>query len=273
MQVYAVIGYPLDYTLSPNIHNYVFRELGGVDAIYVPLKVSPDRLGSFVDFARDSLSGFNVTIPHKVAIVRLIDGVVGGPAKELGSVNTVVNRGGELLGGYNTDYIAIKQALSDRGYSGGDALIIGAGGVARAVALALRDLGCSRVYVMNRTVERGRELCSLINSWGVDCMVLDFQRNTGIKVQLLVNATPLGVDGDFPIDPGIIGAGGLVLDLAYKPSGVTGLIRLASERSIPYIDGLEILVRQAIEADRIWLGPFKEPTWYDVLEKLRDGLI
>ncbi|ADN49629.1 shikimate dehydrogenase family protein [Vulcanisaeta distributa] len=269
MQVYAVIGYPLDYTLSPNIHNYVFRELG-VDAVYVPLKVSPDRLGSFVDFARDSLSGFNVTIPHKVAIVRLIDGVVG-PARELGSVNTVVNRGGELLG-YNTDYIAIKQALSDRGYSGGDALIIGAGGVARAVALALRDLGCSRVYVMNRTVERGRELCSLINSWGIDCVALDFQRNINIKARLLVNATPLGVNGDFPIDPGSTGAG-LVLDLAYKPSGITGLIRLARERSIPYIDGLEILVRQAIEADRIWLGPFEEPTWYDVLEKLRDGLI
>ncbi|WP_054842967.1 shikimate dehydrogenase [Vulcanisaeta distributa] len=271
MQIYAVIGYPLDYTLSPNIHNYVFRALGGVDAVYVPFRVSPVRLRSFVEFARDSLSGFNVTTPHKVAIVELIDDTVG-PVRELGSVNTVVNRDGELLG-YNTDYMAIKQALSDRGgYSGGDALIVGAGGVARAVALALRDLGCSKVYVMNRTAERGRELCSLINSWGVDCVVLDFQRNTSIKVQLLVNATPLGINGDFPIDPGNTGAG-LVLDLAYKPGGVTGLIRLASERSIPYIDGLEILVRQAIEADKIWLGPFREPTWYDVLEKLRNGSI
>ncbi len=170
-------------------------------------------MSSFVEIARDSLSGFNVTAPHKVAIVGLIDGVQG-PARELGSVNTVVNRGGELTG-YNTDYLAIKQALSERGYSGGDAVIIGAGGVARAVALALRDLGCSRVYVMNRTVERGRELCSLVNSWGIDCVATGLQQGVA-KAQLLINATPLGVDGEFPIDPGSVGAG-LVLDLAYKP--------------------------------------------------------
>lgn len=246
-----MIGYPLNYTLSPNIHNYVFRALR-IDAVYVPLRVSPGRLGHFVEFARDSLSGFNVTIPHKVAIANLIDEVVG-PAKELGSVNTVVNRDGELIG-YNTDYLAIKQALSERGYSGGDALIIGAGGVARAVALALRDLGCGRVYVMNRTVEHGRELCSLINSWKIDCTALGIQRDVGLKVQLLINATPLGVGEEFPIRPRDVGAG-LVLDLAYKPGGVTSLTRHAMEESVPFIDGLEILVRQAIEADRIWLGP------------------
>ncbi|WP_243674584.1 hypothetical protein [Vulcanisaeta distributa] len=80
MQVYAVIGYPLNYTLSPNIHNYVFKVLR-VSAVYVPLRVSPSRLTHFVEFARDSLGGFNVTIPHKVAITGLIDGVVGPPAR------------------------------------------------------------------------------------------------------------------------------------------------------------------------------------------------
>ncbi|WP_243671549.1 hypothetical protein [Vulcanisaeta sp. JCM 16161] len=83
------------------------------------------------------------------------------------------------------------------------------------MALALRDLGCSRVYVMNRTVERGRELCSLVNSWGIDCVATGLQQGVA-KAQLLINATPLGVDGEFPIDPGSVGAG-LVLDLAYKP--------------------------------------------------------
>ncbi|WP_243674586.1 hypothetical protein [Vulcanisaeta distributa] len=185
----------------------------------------------------------------------------------------MVNKDGELVG-YNTDYLAIKQALGERGYSGGDALIVGAGGVARAVALALRDLGCSRVYVMNRTVERGRELCSLISSWGVDCIALGLQQNAGVKIQLLINATPLGIDGDFPINPRNAGAG-LVLDLAYKPGGgVTDLVRLAEEGgSIPYIDGLEILVRQALESDRIWLGSFEKPTWHEVFERLRSGLI
>ncbi|ADY01634.1 Shikimate dehydrogenase substrate binding domain protein [Vulcanisaeta moutnovskia 768-28] len=265
MRVYAVIGYPLNYTLSPNIHNYVFSALG-LDAVYVPLKVSPSRLRHFVEFARDSLSGFNVTIPHKVSIVQLIDGTTG-PAKELGSVNTVVNRDGELLG-YNTDYLAIRQALSERGYSGGDALIIGAGGVARATALALRDLGCTRVYVMNRTVERGRELCSLINSWGIDCKVLSLQRDFGAKVQLIINATPLGIEEGFPIDPRNAGAE-LVLDLAYRLSGDTSLVELARSESIRYIDGLEILIRQAIEADKAWLGSFERPDWREVLTVLR----
>ena len=262
-----MIGYPLNHTLSPNIHNYVFRVLG-LDAIYVPLKVSLGRLRHFVEFARDSLNGFNVTTPHKVAIVGLINDTMG-PAKLLGSVNTVVNRDGELLG-YNTDYLAIRQALSERGYSGGDALIIGAGGVARAVALALRDLGCTRVYVMNRTVERGRELCSLISSWGVDCKVLSLQRDFGIKVQLLINTTPLGIEEDFPIDPRNAGAN-LVLDLAYRVNGDTGLVELARRGFIRYIDGLEILARQAIEADKTWLGSFERPDWREALTALREG--
>ncbi len=265
MQVYAVIGYPLNHTLSPSIHNYVFSVLG-VDSIYVPLRIPPKKLHYFVEVARDSLGGFNVTMPHKVTIVNLINDAVG-PARVLNSVNTVVSKGGELLG-YNTDYLAIRQALSERGYSGEDALIIGAGGVARAVALALRDLGCARVYVLNRTLEHGRELCSLIESWGVDCVTLSLQPSIGLSAWLLVNATPLGINEPFPVNPRALGAG-LVLDLAYMPNGDTHLIRLAREYSIPHVDGLEILVRQALEADRIWLGDIEGPTWREVLLRLR----
>ncbi|WP_243680853.1 hypothetical protein [Vulcanisaeta souniana] len=117
MQVYAVIGYPLNHTLSPNIHNYVFKVLG-VDSIYVPLRIPPKKLHYFVEVAKDSLGGFNVTMPpHKVSIVNLINDVVG-PAKVLNSVNTVMNKDGELLG-YNTDYIAIRHALSEGGVTQG----------------------------------------------------------------------------------------------------------------------------------------------------------
>jgi shikimate dehydrogenase len=264
MQVYSVIGYPLTHTLSPAIHNYVFRALGR-DAVYVPFRVSPGRLKHFVEFARDTLSGFNVTMPHKVSIVDLLDDVRGA-ARVLNSVNTVVNRNGELIG-YNTDYEAVRQALAERGYSGEDSLLVGAGGAARAVVLALAELGCRRVYVMNRTVERALELCSLANSLGVDCVAMGIG-DAAVRAWLLVNATPLGIDEEFPIDPLKAGAG-LVLDLAYKINGDTSLIRLAKKYSVRYIDGLEVLVRQAIEADKIWLGPFERPSWNDVLMELR----
>ncbi|PLC68769.1 shikimate dehydrogenase [Vulcanisaeta sp. EB80] len=263
MQVYSVIGYPLTYTLSPVIHNYVFKALGK-DAIYVPLKVSPGRLKHFIEFARDALSGFNVTMPHKVPIVDLLDDTVGA-ARVLGSVNTVINRDGELIG-YNTDYEAVKQALMNRGYSGEDSLIIGAGGVARAVVLALADLGCGRIYVANRTVSKAEELCSLANSLGMDCKALGIG-NVSIKAWLLINATPLGISEEFPIDPVRTGAN-LILDLAYTVNGDTSLIKLAKRHSIRYIDGLEILVRQALEADKIWFGPFEKPTWNEVFSEL-----
>ncbi len=268
MRVYAVIGYPLEHTLSPNIHNYVFKALS-VNAVYIPLRVSPGRLQHFIEFARDSLSGFNVTMPHKIAVARLIDKALGA-ANTLGSVNTVINKNGELLG-YNTDYEAIRQALSDRGYSGEDALIVGAGGVARAVVLAIRDLGCRRLYIANRTVEKARELCALADSWGIDCSALGLE-GLRLRVWLMVNATPLGTDGKYPVRPRDLGVG-LVLDLAYIPNGDTGLVMLAREDSINYVDGLEILVRQALEADKIWLGDFEAPSWKEVLSKLRSGLL
>ncbi|MFB6470152.1 MAG: shikimate dehydrogenase family protein [Vulcanisaeta sp. AZ3] len=265
MQVYSVIGYPLNYTLSPAIHNYVFKALGK-DAIYIPLKVTPERLRSFVEFSRDALSGFNVTMPHKIPIVGLLDGVIGA-ASTLGSVNTVINVGGKLLG-WNTDYDAIKQSLSERGYSGEDAIMVGAGGVARAVILALRDLGCRRVYVINRTVSKANELCGLAETLGLDCKALGLF-NIDVRAWLFINATPLGTNEDYPIDPRQVNAG-FILDLAYTPSGDTALVRLARGYSIPYVDGLEILIRQALMADRIWFGDFNKPSWRDVLESLHN---
>lgn len=265
MRVYALIGYPLEYTLSPEIHNYVFRRVG-IEAIYVPLRIPPYKLQPFIEVARDALNGFNVTIPHKVSIVERLD-ELSSDAKEIGSVNTVLNSNGKLIG-YNTDYVAIRDSLKERGYGGGGALIMGAGGVARAAVLALRDLGCRVIIVSNRTRERAVELCNIANRLGVECRVTDWPPSHG-NFELLINATPLGVNEDFPLDPANIAE--IVVDLPYSPRGETRLVRLARLRGLTVIDGIEILVKQALEADKIWIGREINVSWIEVASHIQQG--
>ena len=266
MRVYGLIGYPLEYTLSPRIHGYVFSRLN-IDAAYVPFRVSPKRLMHFIEFSRDSLDGFNVTTPHKVSVASLVD-ELSGESSLINSVNTVVNNSGRLIG-YNTDYLAIKDALAERGVKEDEAIVVGAGGVARAVVLALVKLGFRKVAVLNRSVERARELCSISSRLGLEC-VAEGLTQISVKAPLLVNTTPMGVKEEFPIRLNELGVS-IVLDLAYKPAGETDLIAKARAMGIEAIDGLEILVRQALEADKIWLGDLGGISYKDVLNHLRGG--
>jgi len=263
MRVFGLIGYPLEYTLSPQIHNYVFRRLN-IDAAYVPLRVTSKRLPHFVEFARDSLNGFNVTIPHKVAVARLID-ELDDDARAIGSVNTVVNNEGRLIG-HNTDYLAVKDSLLTRGYGGEEALIIGAGGAARAVVLALSKLGCRSIKVLNRTRERAVDLCKLADTLGVNCSVTELGGDYG-KPHLLVNATPISGEEAWMLNLGKLGVS-MILDMAYGPSD-TELVRRGRELGLTVIDGIEVLVRQAIEADKLWIGGFSEPGVEEVVKFIR----
>ena len=264
MHVYGLIGYPLDYTLSPQIHNYVFRRLS-IDAVYVPLRVTSKRLPHFIEFSRDALSGFNVTIPHKVAAARLID-ELSDDADAVKSVNTVINNNQKLIG-YNTDYVAVKEALIVRGYKGEDALLIGAGGASRAVLLALSKIGCRTITVLNRSRERAIELCELANGLGLNCNVANIGGDYG-KPYLIVNATPLSSEEDWLLNLSKLGAS-ILLDMAYKPKGETNLIKRARELGIKTIDGVEILVRQALAADKLWLGEFNNPSVDEVINHIK----
>ncbi|WP_291764607.1 shikimate dehydrogenase family protein [Caldivirga sp. UBA161] len=264
MRVFSLIGYPLDYTLSPQIHNYVFRKLN-IEAVYVPLRVTSKRLPHFIEFSRDALSGFNVTIPHKVTVAKLID-ELNDDANAIKSVNTVVNSKQELIG-YNTDYVAIKESLIERGYNGEEALLIGAGGAARAVVLALSKIGCKTITVLNRSRERAVELCGLANGLGLDCNAVDIGGDYG-KPHLVVNATPLSSEEDWLLDLSRLGVA-ILIDMAYKPKGETSLIKRARELGIRAIDGVEILVRQALAADKLWLGDFNEPSIDEVIRYVK----
>lgn len=265
MRLFGLIGYPLNYTLSPLIHGYVFRRLN-IDAAYVPFRLTSKRLPHFVEFSRDSLDGFNVTIPHKVAVARLID-ELSDEARTISSVNTVINRGQRLIG-YNTDYLAIRDSLLARGYGGEEALLIGAGGAARAAVLALSRLNCRAIRILNRTRERAMELCKLANGLGLDCSVVEPGGDYG-KPYLLINATPISNENYWSLSIRGLGVS-LILDMAYEATGDTELVRVGRELGLSVIDGIEILVRQALEADKLWLGEFSEPNPNEVIEFIKN---
>lgn len=253
MLVHALMGNPVSSSLSPAIHGFIYSRLG-LEAFYVPLRVSPKRLMHAVEVAREAFNGFNVTIPYKAAIIDYLDSV-DEEARLVGAVNAVAVRGGEAVG-HNTDAPAIAELIEERGIKCGSALIIGAGGAARAALFALRGK-CSSAVVADRSRERGEATAALGRSLGIDVDVIGFtdRGSAAARVDLVINATPLGmyVDED-PLDPNSLAAGGpAIIDLAYAREG-TRLSRAARALGLPVVDGLDVLIRQAIKSEELWLG-------------------
>lgn len=253
MLIHALIGHPISSSLSPAIHGYIYNRLG-LDAAYVPLDISPKRLMHVVEVARDAFNGFNVTIPHKVAIVRYLD-ALKGPAALIGAVNTVLIRDAEAIG-HNTDAEALIDLMLNRGIKCGVAMVLGAGGAARA-ALAALSGRCRSIVVTNRTRSRAEELRMLGERLGLTIEVINFENRveTLPRVDLIINATPLGMydHGEpLPLEP-LRSTAPTVIDLAYSRSG-TPLSTAAKELGLPLIDGLDVLIRQAIKSEELWLG-------------------
>jgi shikimate dehydrogenase len=206
------------------------------------------------------MRGINVTVPHKEAIVELLD-EVDDLAAQLGAVNTVVNDGTTLVG-YNTDVVGFLEALktvAPGGASGGRFLVAGAGGAARAVVAGLCREGASHVWIFNRTEERAEVLCRAARAWGpTRC---DVARKAGLRelaqhVDVLVNASSVGLGETvkltpFPVD--IVGNRHVVIDLVYG-SIPTALVAQARAKGVVAIDGKEMLLRQAASSYRLWTG-------------------
>ncbi len=245
--VYAVIARPVGHSLSPLIHNRAFEAVG-FDGIYVPLLVRPSHVPDFFDLARRlPVRGASVTIPHKQAVIPLLDSV-DETAREIGAVNTIYWRGGQLAG-TNTDARGIVSPLLKRTpLDGATVLVVGNGGAAKAAVTALRQEGCL-VSVTGRNPARvGR----LAQEHGV--RPLDFADATGRSFDILVQATPVGMtpDVDGNLFPGRVPAK-IVFDLVYNPLE-TVLLRHAADQGRTVISGIEMFVEQAAEQFRIWTG-------------------
>jgi len=253
--VVGVMGFPVAHSLSPLLHNTAFDHLG-VDWVSVGFPVRPGRAAAALVGARDlGVHGLSVTMPHKEDVARAV--VTRTPAAErLGAVNCVADAQGVWLGD-NTDGAGLLAALARGGHfvpAGRRCLVIGAGGAARAVVAALGDAGAAEVVVVNRTAGRAVAAAALAGPAG---RVGTADEASGCE--LVVNATPAGmgdVEGGpsgWPVDPGLLGPGQVVVDLVYHPP-VTPWLAAAAERGATTANGLGMLVHQAALQVERWTG-------------------
>ncbi len=246
-RVYGVIGDPIGHSLSPAMQNAAFQARK-MNAVYVPFLVRDlrDFLGAIGPLG---IRGFSVTLPHKETILRHLDGC-DPLAQRIGAVNTVVVRGGRKFYGYNTDYVGVLRSLERRiPLLGGRVLIVGAGGVARAVAFALAQAGAA-VCVCAR---RPKKAESLARAVGGEAILRARVRKEFFDA--IVNATPVGMYpavGASPLEAGELNCR-LVFDTIYRPRA-TKLLQLAKRRGIETVSGVEMFVAQGTAQWEIWTG-------------------
>ena len=263
-QLLGVIGYPVEHSFSPLMHNAAIAHLN-TDYAYLPFPVHPDHLKTALDgFAAIGLCGFNITIPHKQSILPLLD-EVSEVAQAIGAVNTVW-REGDRWHGTNTDAVGFLAPLKslDRNWAELPAMVLGNGGAARAVVAACAQLGCPEIWVVGRSPNK---LKTFVESWTTSPDIA--ARLRGInwqqlgeylpKAGLVVNATPLGMHPYIEASPlgevemAMIGEGAIAYDLIYTPRP-TMFLQQANTAGLTTIDGLEMLVQQGAAALEIWLG-------------------
>ena len=236
----------------------------GIDAIYEKWEVTPEKVGDFVNQLRapDSL-GINVTLPYKRAVIPFLD-EVDEWATSAGAVNTIVNQGGHLSG-HNTDGPGFLQALlNETGYDpkGTSALILGAGGAARGILLALVRGGVESIVIANRTLERARELSRLSYDNGVASEAIsisgDALNEAANSADLIVNCTSLGMSHGpdelgSPMSAAQIPATAIVNDLVYTPM-LTPMLKEAAEAGATALGGLHMLIYQGVLSFKMWTG-------------------
>jgi shikimate dehydrogenase len=261
-KICALIGDPVEHTMSPAMHNAAFRKLG-LDYIYLPFRVSPEQLPQAVAGLKAlNVRGFNVTIPHKVSVIPLLDGL-DPLAERIGAVNTVVNDGGELRG-YNTDASGFLRALLGRGVRPKDknVVVLGAGGAARAISYVLAE-NDAHLTILNRKLELDwaediREL--ILEDFGREVRVLElFPRKLAAALEgadILVNATSLGMSpasGRSPVPARLLRRGLVVFDIVYNPM-MTKLLKEARAAGARVIGGVDMLAWQGALAFEKWTG-------------------
>lgn len=245
-KLFAVIGKPIEHSLSPQMHNAAFAE-NKINAAMLAFTVE-DLEGAVRAFRALGMGGMSVTIPHKVKIMDYLD-VVEESAKKVGAVNCVVNEGGKLVG-YNTDVYGALSAVSDKiGLNGKTVMLVGAGGAGRAIAVAFKDIGCE-LLIADRSAEKASELAGLVGAKAVEVGEISSQ-----KYDVLANATPVGMSPNTEEMP--VGEDALnceaVFDAIYTPQE-TMLLKKAKEKGCETIGGLEMLLKQGAKAFELWTG-------------------
>jgi len=240
MKRFAVIGDPIAHSLSPNLHQEVYRQLE-LDASFEKIHVTPNSLDSFIN--SNKLDGFNVTIPHKLSIIPFLKGL-DEAAKTIGAVNCVHNGKG-----YNTDWIGFLKAMKLNGVdlNGKNCTILGAGGAARAIAYGLVQADVNSILISNRTQAKADQLLDWINSI--------FPTNFNSKhSDIIINCTPLGMWPDTESMPKVeIQNGQILADTIYNPME-TAWLKAGKTKGAKTIGGLDMFIAQGLASEDIWVG-------------------
>jgi shikimate dehydrogenase len=265
-EIYGILGHPVTHSLSPIIHNAAFQALG-LDCCYLPFDVGPRDLKKGIQgLSALGIKGFNLTIPHKEAVIDLLD-EVSSEAARIGAVNTVLIRQGRLIG-YNTDGHGFVNAFQEEtGVSlrGKKVLLLGAGGAARAVAFRLAQEEIESMLIINRTLSSAK---ALIRDLGkkfrrVNWSAKSFSSTAGARVlqapsggtDVIVNATSVGMRPNDPLilPKSFLTSGQVVCDLIYRPSK-TKLLLAAEAAGAKSVNGLGMLIHQGALAFELWTG-------------------
>ena len=251
-----VIGHPIKHSRSPLIHGTWLKQYG-IDGSYEPIEVVPDALPAFFTRLRTGeFAGGNVTIPHKEQVFALADSV-DPLATTIGAVNTLVVNDGRIHG-FNTDYMGFLGNLDQNAPGWGRglrrAIVLGAGGAARAILVALRERGVADIVVLNRTVDKAVELCRSIAGPFRAGPLSGFAAEAG-EAGLVVNTTSIGMHGTRfdDLDLALLPKSALVTDIVYVPLE-TPLLAEAKGLGLATVDGLGMLLHQAVPGFEAWFG-------------------
>ncbi len=263
MNKFGLIGYPLGHSLSAVIHKAGFESLG-INATYDILETPPEDLVDRVKFLkRENYTGFNVTIPLKLPISLFVQ-EVDKYADIAGAVNTVKINSDKTFSAFNTDATGFKKAIpSDINLAGKKAAILGTGGASRAAVLGLSDLGISEIGVYTRNIPNAMDYMAYMRRKFPQITFTSYQIDAVrdlSKYDILVNTTPIGMQGvsaDMtPVEENVLKTlpdGAVVYDVIYNPKK-TILLKNAEKLGYRTINGLDMLVYQAIAAQEIWFG-------------------
>lgn len=261
----GLLGFPVGHSLSPRMHNAALEHLR-LPYEYHAFEVPPEKLGEAVKgMAALGFIGCNVTIPHKVAVMQWVD-ELSAEAKAIGAVNTLLFREDGSCYGTNTDGIGYVRSLTEEtglSLQGISALVLGAGGAARAICYSLLHTGVQRMVIANRSAQRGRELVEHLRSWftaSKEIAYLQWEEAEHFlqqeRVQLVVNTTSVGMhphEQDTPLAQLPDMQGVVASDLIYNPRK-TRFLRLAEEKGAMVHGGLGMFVYQGAEAFQLWTG-------------------
>lgn len=256
--MYGVIGDPVRHSKSPVMLGRAFRE-AGINAAYAAFHVEPELLELAIAGVRGlGLRGLNVTIPHKVDVMKHLDEISEG-ARAAGAVNTIVNDGGRLIG-YNTDGIGYVRSLKEEAepdLAGKKIVVLGAGGAARGILWALAQERPDAIRVANRTEAKAAELAAAFPpEFRISPLSSEELRDACATADVVVNTTSVGMSpgvDETPVDPSWLKPGAVASDLIYNPPK-TALLRGAEERGCRIHGGLGMFVYQGAYAFEYWTG-------------------